>query len=193
VRDHLYVSAVFLDDGRSRAAIVTVDAGGLGDDVVKAAIAQSSAATGCPPENYIISATHTHSGRSGANVTQITTAAIVQAVNEARAKLAPASRLPCPSPSSNHASSPITVRRGPQLRRGMKSLSEHHRSPPQDLGRRLRLRRLQLGLTQKQAGLCVGASPASFRSWELGRKPGRGHLPALLVFLGSRSGSGRRA
>mgnify|MGYP003341094946 CR=1 FL=1 len=30
-------------------------------DVVKAAIAQSSAATGCPPENYLISATHTHS------------------------------------------------------------------------------------------------------------------------------------
>jgi hypothetical protein len=68
------------------------------------------------------------------------------------------------------------------------------RQPPPDFANRLRRRRLQLGLTQKQAGLCVGASLVSFRDWELGKRtPGPGHLPALLLFLGPVAASHRRA
>lgn len=68
--------------------IVTIDAGGVGNDIVNAAIAESSAATGCPPANYLISATHTHS--SGGGQAARTTAAIVSAVNTAKSRMAPA-------------------------------------------------------------------------------------------------------
>lgn len=91
IRDRLYARAIFVDDGRTSAVIVTVDAGGLGDDVVNAAIAESSAATGAPAANYIISATHTHSGGgNGAQAARVTTAGIVAAVNTAKSRLAPA-------------------------------------------------------------------------------------------------------
>jgi neutral ceramidase len=90
LRDRLYVRAIYVEEGRTSAALVTVDAGGLGDDVVNPAIAASSAATGIPAANYIISATHTHSGGSGAQNSRIITEAIVAAVNTAKAQAAPA-------------------------------------------------------------------------------------------------------
>ena len=62
IRDRLYARAIYFEDGRSSAAIVTVDAGGVGNEIINAAVAQSSAATGVPVANYLISATHTHSG-----------------------------------------------------------------------------------------------------------------------------------
>jgi neutral ceramidase len=59
IRDHLYVRAIVVDDGRSCAAIVNVDGGARDAD---AAIAKSAASTKCPAENYIISGTNDRSG-----------------------------------------------------------------------------------------------------------------------------------
>jgi len=95
IRDHLYVRAILLDDGRSCAVIVGMDAGGARDNVVDQAIAKSSASTKCPAENYIVSATHSHSASTGglgagAPEAATVTAAIVSAVDMAKGKLAPA-------------------------------------------------------------------------------------------------------
>ena len=87
IRDRLYARAIYIEDGRSSAAIVTVDAGSVGNEIVNAAIAQSSAAAGVPVANYLISATHTHSG--GGEPAR-TTAGIVAAVNTAKSNAAPA-------------------------------------------------------------------------------------------------------
>jgi neutral ceramidase len=94
IRDHLYVRAILVEDGRSCAALVNIDGGGR-DAVVDAAIAKSSASTKCPGENYIISGTHTHSGTTGglgagAPDAATVTAAIVSAVDMAKSRLAPA-------------------------------------------------------------------------------------------------------
>jgi hypothetical protein len=62
IRDHLYVRAIVVDDGRNRAALVNID-GGARDGVVNPAIEKSSASTKCAPENYLISGTHSHSAR----------------------------------------------------------------------------------------------------------------------------------
>lgn len=95
IRDHLYVRAILVDDGRTCAALVAID-GGARNNVVDAAIQKSSASVKCPAENYIISGTHTHSGSTGglggagAPDTATITAAIVSAVDKAKAELRPA-------------------------------------------------------------------------------------------------------
>ena len=64
---------------------------GLRDPMVSDAIAKASASTKCPPGNFIISASHTHSGGVGGpdGGSQIGPA-IVSAIEQAKAKLAPA-------------------------------------------------------------------------------------------------------
>ena len=52
IRDHLYVRAIVVDDGRNCAALVNID-GGARDAVVNPAIEKSSASAKCAPENYI--------------------------------------------------------------------------------------------------------------------------------------------
>ncbi|MDE3166611.1 MAG: neutral/alkaline non-lysosomal ceramidase N-terminal domain-containing protein [Acidobacteriota bacterium] len=95
IRDHLFVRAIVVDDGRTCAALVNID-GGARDAVVNPAIAKSSASAGCPPQNYIISGTHSHSastgGLGGAGFPNPDTivAAIVSAVDTAKLGLAPA-------------------------------------------------------------------------------------------------------
>jgi len=84
IRDHLYARAIVVNNGMTCAVLVGVDAGGLRDNVVNDAIGKASASIKCPAENFIISATHTHSG--GAT----DAAAIVSAIEQANAKLAPA-------------------------------------------------------------------------------------------------------
>ena len=95
IRDPLFVRAIVVDNGQSCAVLVSVD-GGARDDVVNAALAKSSASTGCPAENYIISGTHSHSattgglGGAGFPNAQTITDAIVSSVDAAKARLAPA-------------------------------------------------------------------------------------------------------
>src|SRR5262245_52516292 len=62
IRDHLYARAIVVNNGMTCAVLVGVDAGGLRDNVVNDAISKASASIKCPTENFVISATHTHSG-----------------------------------------------------------------------------------------------------------------------------------
>jgi neutral ceramidase len=95
IRDALYVRAIFIDNGKACAVLVGLDLGGARDQTVNPAIAQASKSTGCAPENFIISATHTHSSNTGglgqgAPTAATITNAIVSAVESARKRLAPA-------------------------------------------------------------------------------------------------------
>lgn len=101
--ERLYVRAIVLDNGISRAALIGADQGGLFENVWQAASQQIASELNCPIQNIVMSATHTHSGwgpggfpgmrnlRPDSNappppiVTQL-----VEAVRQAKSKLQPA-------------------------------------------------------------------------------------------------------
>jgi neutral ceramidase len=93
--ERLYVRAIVLDNGRTRAALVGADLGGFGDEVWSPASKQIAAELGCPPENVILSVTHSHSAvPSGpppvgfrSQPAERTIAAIMDAVRQAKAVL----------------------------------------------------------------------------------------------------------
>jgi len=60
--ERLYVRAIVLDNGKTKAALVGADQGGLSEGVWEAASKQIAAELNCPGENIVMSATHTHSG-----------------------------------------------------------------------------------------------------------------------------------
>ena len=60
--ERLYVRAIVLDNGSTRAALIGADQGGLFEGVWIAASKQIAAELNCPVENIVMSATHTHSG-----------------------------------------------------------------------------------------------------------------------------------
>ena len=60
--EHLYVRAIVLDNGSSRAALIGADQAGLPEPVWQAASKQIAAELNCPVENVVMSATHPHSG-----------------------------------------------------------------------------------------------------------------------------------
>jgi neutral ceramidase len=99
--ERLYIRAIVLDNGATRAALIGADQGGFGDDVWSTASKQIAEELKCPVENVIMSATHSHSagpaGPPGAGaarppqqVSGPTVAAILDAVRQAKAKLEPA-------------------------------------------------------------------------------------------------------
>jgi hypothetical protein len=94
IRDHLFVRAIVVDSGNSCAVIVGMDQGATRNNVYDAAVPRVVSATGCPANNILISATHTHSGStnglSGSPEFKIVSDAIVKAATDAKAKLAPA-------------------------------------------------------------------------------------------------------
>ncbi len=96
IRDHLFVRAIVVDDGRTCAVLAGLDLGGASNQIVDDATARASKSTGCPAQNFIISATHTHSsntlglGGRGAPTAKTVTDAIVEAANAAKSRLAPA-------------------------------------------------------------------------------------------------------
>jgi neutral ceramidase len=96
IRDPLFVRAIVVDNGNACAVLVGLDMGGTGNDVMADALPKAVAATKCPAENFIISATHTHSsntlglGGRGAPAPKTVADAIVSAVTTARSGLAPA-------------------------------------------------------------------------------------------------------
>lgn len=61
LRDHLYVRAIVLDNGSTRAALINADQGGLSSAIWEDASKQIAADLQCPVENIFISAIHTHS------------------------------------------------------------------------------------------------------------------------------------
>ena len=95
IRDHLFARAIVVEDGSTCAVLVGLDLGGASTQIVDDATKRASDSTGCPGQNFLISATHTHSsntlglgpwgsdGQNGAD-------AIVEAATAAKSKLAPA-------------------------------------------------------------------------------------------------------
>lgn len=60
--EKLYVRAIVLDNGLTRAALIGADQGGLSEAIWQVASKQIAAELNCPVENIVMSATHTHSG-----------------------------------------------------------------------------------------------------------------------------------
>ncbi len=93
IRDHLYVRAIYINDGSNSAVLVAVDAGGV--DNIDSVLMKSSATTGCPVENYVVTGTHTHSGNTGglfggAPTDKTIADAIISSVDIAKSRMAPA-------------------------------------------------------------------------------------------------------
>lgn len=98
IRDSLHVRAIYFENGVTCGALVGVEQGAMRGS--EAAVQQAAKAVGCPRENFIASATHTHSGgtKNAAGNTPADNlpdeatinAAIVTAVTQAKARLQPA-------------------------------------------------------------------------------------------------------
>ena len=96
IRDHLFARAIVVDDGSTCAVLVGLDLGGASNQMVEDARRRAAAATRCPAQNFVISATHTHSsntlglGGRGAPTNKTVADAIVEAAGTAKSRLAPA-------------------------------------------------------------------------------------------------------
>lgn len=88
VLDPIYVRTLVVDDGRSRAALVAIDAGAIPTDLYTRVSARAAKELNIPPAQLLISATHTHSVpfRLDASIEQ----KIVQGLHDAVARLKPA-------------------------------------------------------------------------------------------------------
>lgn len=60
--EHLFVRAIVLDNGLTRAALLNADLGGMPEEIWANASRNISEELKCSVENIIMSATHTHSG-----------------------------------------------------------------------------------------------------------------------------------
>jgi hypothetical protein len=96
IRDHLYVRAIVIKNKSGGCGVlVGLDQGGARNDMIQDALPRAAKVTGCPQQNFVISATHTHSGATGGLSGGLPTnkdvaEAVVKAVTEANGKLAPA-------------------------------------------------------------------------------------------------------
>lgn len=88
IHDRLYARAIVLDDGRTRAALVSVDAGAISEQTWQTVSVQVSRNLGIPVDQLIVTATHTHSApmEAGERVAGL----IVEAVRRAGAAPVPA-------------------------------------------------------------------------------------------------------
>ena len=59
--EHLYVRAIVIDNGTSRAALIGADQSNINEDAWKTGSDQIAKELNCPVENILMSATHTHS------------------------------------------------------------------------------------------------------------------------------------
>jgi predicted neutral ceramidase superfamily lipid hydrolase len=95
IRDHLFARAIVVDDGRTCAVLASLDLGNAANAVVEDAVTRAAKVTGCPPQNFIISATHTHSSNTlglgqGPPTSTTVSDALVEAITMAKGRLAPA-------------------------------------------------------------------------------------------------------
>ncbi len=96
--ERLYIRAIVLDNGATRAALIGADQGGLSEEIWTTASKQIAGELKCPVENIIMSATHSHSAvpsgppppgfprQAAGPVVE----AMMNAVREAKARLEPA-------------------------------------------------------------------------------------------------------
>jgi predicted neutral ceramidase superfamily lipid hydrolase len=61
ILDHLYARAIVLDSGATSAALITLDAGGVPEQIWQQVTRQVESELGIPAKNILITATHTHS------------------------------------------------------------------------------------------------------------------------------------
>ncbi len=88
VLDHIHSRAIVIDNGATLAALVTVDAGSMPDNIWQGVTKQVESELKIPTANVILTATHTHSvpGQQAAGYI----AKIVESVRLAKQRLAPA-------------------------------------------------------------------------------------------------------
>jgi neutral ceramidase len=88
VLDPIFVRSIVVDNGRTRAALIAVDAGGISTDLYNKVSARASKELNIPATQLLLSATHTHSvpGQPVATVEE----KIIQGLREAVARLQPA-------------------------------------------------------------------------------------------------------
>ena len=84
ILDHIYARAIVIDNGTTTAALVSVDTGGLGDQVWRTVSQRIEKELGIPAQNLIMNPTHTHSA-SGGSADQI-----FNVIKAAKEKLQPA-------------------------------------------------------------------------------------------------------
>lgn len=61
VRDSLYVRAIVIDNGVTRAALISADQAGSDESLWTSASREIASELDTPPENILLSVTHTHS------------------------------------------------------------------------------------------------------------------------------------
>lgn len=83
--ERLFVRAIVLDNGVTRAVLLSCD-GNFGGDTYSTMAPLIAKELDCPPENIIMSATHSHSARLSASPND----AVMEAVRKAMGKLQPA-------------------------------------------------------------------------------------------------------
>src|SRR6266849_5743781 len=97
--ERLYIRAIVLDNGITRAALIGADQGNLAEEVWNIASKQIAEELKCPVENIIMSATHTHSGVAAGpppagppppQPSARLVTAMLDAVRQAKTKLQPA-------------------------------------------------------------------------------------------------------
>ncbi len=93
--EHLFVRAIVLDNGTTRAALIGMDQSGVQLGVWAKVSKEVAAELNCPQANIIISGTHTHAGGVTGSVSDTSYVdnvggAVVSAVKQAKAKLEPA-------------------------------------------------------------------------------------------------------
>jgi hypothetical protein len=88
ILDHIYSRAIVLDNGAATAAMITVDAGGVPEQIWQNVTRQLETELGIPAKNVLLTATHSHSvpGQQAAGYV----AKIVESVRLAKQRLAPA-------------------------------------------------------------------------------------------------------
>jgi neutral ceramidase len=88
ILDHLYSRAIVLESGITSAALITIDAGGVPDQVWQNVTQQIQKDLGIPIKNVLLTATHTHSVPGQTNAAYVQK--IVESVRLAKQRLAPA-------------------------------------------------------------------------------------------------------
>jgi hypothetical protein len=87
INDRIFVRAIVLDDGRTRAALVAVDAGAISTDTWSQVSGQAEKELQIPVDHLLLTATHTHSVPFGPN--RELAPRITQAISQAAARLQP--------------------------------------------------------------------------------------------------------
>jgi hypothetical protein len=88
VNDPIYARAIVIDDGKSRAALVTVDAGSISTDTWSKVSERAQAELRIPTDHLLLTATHSHSVPFG--ISQGLASQIIAAISQAAAQLRPA-------------------------------------------------------------------------------------------------------